>query len=553
MVFSPLLASAAPLLAADNPTLFTPLRHMGAVRKTSLTLLIVAAFAGGVFFTTAGANWAGIAGHLRSSEAAETSDVGTRLSANPATLEEAFVAVAERVNPTVVQIRSTREMRGRTQRNPFEGTPWEDFFGTPGGPGTPSIPSQGLGSGVIIREDGYILTNNHVVEDASALRVHLFGGAEYDATVVGTDPASDLAVVKIEARDLPAMSLGDINDVRVGQWVMAFGSPLAENLSNTVTSGIVSALGRYDDIQARQQEASLQGYIQTDAAINPGNSGGPLVNLRGELIGLNNAIYTRTGGYQGIGFAIPVDVIRNVSEQLIESGSVRRALLGVTIQGVSESLARALDLPRGAAQIGSVSEGSAAARAGLQESDIILALDGRELRDFREVTQRILNKRPGDEVEITFLRDRDRRTVKARLGERDMAAQAAENEEETPEARTEPAAAETARFADELGFSYANFAAIPAQQRNQMGLATASREGVVITDVDVASSAFRDAGIRAGYFIVSVNGEAVASLRDFEKAYRAVRPGETFFLRLQAVARDGSTSTVRTALTKPQG
>lgn len=504
----------------------------------------------GVLFTAAGANWAGIADFLRSSQAAET-ESGTRLDANPNTLEEAFVDVAERVNPTVVQIRSTREIQRRQGGNPFQGTPFEDFFGTPDmQPGQP-FQSQGLGSGVIIRPDGYILTNNHVVEGSSALRVHLFGGAEYDATVIGTDPASDLAVIKIDASSLPSVSYGRIEDVRVGQWVMAFGSPLAENLSNTVTSGIVSALGRFDDFQLRQQEAALQGYIQTDAAINPGNSGGPLVNLRGELIGLNNAIYTRTGGYQGIGFAIPVDVIRNVAEQLIESGGVRRALLGVTIGPVSESLARALDLPRGAAQVGSVSDGSAADRAGIEEGDIILALDGNELRDWREVTQRILNKRPGDEVEITFVRDRNRQTVSTRLGERDMTAAATPNDAAETPARPEPATAETARFADELGFTYANLASVPAQQRRRLGLDAEGRSGVVITDVDVNSAAFRDAGIRAGYFIASVNGEEIKSLRDFERIYGRIDAGDTFFMRLQAVSSDGATSTVRTALTKP--
>ncbi len=531
---------------------------MSTPRKSSLLLLLFAAFVAGIFFTTAGANWSGLADFLQHSNAAEVATGGTRIAgASPETLEEAFVMVAERVNPTVVQIQSEREMRGRGRTtNPFEGTPWEDFFGgmPEQGNGAPTPRAQGLGSGVILREDGYILTNNHVVEDAASLRVHLFGGEEYDAEIVGTDPASDLAVVKIDRTGLPSVSLGSQSDVRVGQWVMAFGSPLARNLSNTVTAGIVSALGRYDDAQ-RGADASLQGYIQTDAAINPGNSGGPLVNLRGELIGLNNAIYTRTGGYQGIGFAIPVDVIKNVSDQLISSGTVRRALLGVTIGEVSQTLAQALDVPRGAAQIGSVNKGSAADRAGLKEGDILVALDGRELRDFREVTQRILNKRPGDTVEIEYLRDRDRRTVTASLGERDMtAAEAAPQDGEEDEGRTQPTAAETARYADALGFTYANFSSLPTEQRRRLQIDPAlERQGVVITDVDTSSPAFRDAGIRAGYFIVSVNGEAVTSLRDFERIYAAVGNGDTFFVRLQAVGSDGTTSTVRTALTKSNG
>ncbi len=523
---------------------------MSSPRKTRFLFFVVLAFAAGVFFTVSSASFTGLADFFQTSHAAEnTPSVGTRLDANPETLEEAFVSVAERVNPTVVQIQSEREVSGRGPGvNPFEGTPFEDYFGGGQQPER-GFRSEGLGSGVIIRPDGYILTNNHVVEGATSLRVHLYGGAEYDATVVGTDPASDLAVVKIDVAGLPAVSLGSMEGVRVGQWVLAFGSPLSLGLSNTVTSGIVSALSRFDDSQLGQQEVSLQGYIQTDAAINPGNSGGPLVNLRGELVGINSSIYTRTGGYQGIGFAIPVDVIKNVSDQLIESGGVRRALLGVTIGPVSESLARALEIPRGAAQVGSVSPGSAAARAGIEESDVILAINGQELRDYREVTQRILNKRPGDEVELTILHDRARRTVTTRLGERDMKTADAGEEGENAPARREPAAAEKARFADELGFTYANAATLAPQQRRQMGLPD-GEAGVVISDVDVSSAAFRDAGIRVGYRIVSVNGTAVGSVGDFEQAYRKIKAGETFFLRLQATSRDGATSTVRTALTK---
>ncbi len=525
---------------------------MRASGKASLALFVVAAFVAGVFFTTAGANWLGLSDFLQHSQATESDTGGTRLiGSNPETLEEAFVQVAERVNPTVVQIRTERSIQ-RQQSNPFAGTPFEEYFGGVPQGDAPGRLAQGLGSGVIIRDDGFILTNNHVVEDASTLRVRLFSGEEYDAEVVGTDPASDLAVIRINRGELPSVSFGNMADVRVGQWVMAFGSPLAEDLSNTVTSGIVSALGRYNN-QQRGADASLQGYIQTDAAINPGNSGGPLLNLRGELIGLNNAIYTRTGGYQGIGFAIPVDVIKNVSDQLIDSGTVRRALLGVTIGPVSESLARALDLSRGAAQVGSVSSGSAAQRAGLEEGDIIVAIDGRELRDWREVTQRILNKRPGDSVEITFLRDRSRSTVSTTLGERDMTASAEATPSTTPE-RPEPAAAESPQFAEELGFTYANFSSLSQAQGARLGLDPAvSREGVIISDVNTSSAAFRDAGIRAGYFIASLNGTAVTSLRDFERAYREVGPGDTFFLRLQAIGATGATSTVRTALTKPRG
>lgn len=521
-------------------------------KQTPVSLLVVAAFLAGITFASAGINWLGLAPWFKGAEA-NLGEGTTRLEREVNTIEEAFVMVAERVNPTVVQIRSERVSRNPMRDqfggvDPFQGTPFEGFFGPPQGRQSPREQrSYGLGSGVIVREDGYILTNNHVVEGSDGLRVRLFSGEEFDATIVGTDPTSDLAVIRIQRSDLPVISLGNIERVRTGQMVMAFGSPLSEDLSNTVTSGIVSAVGRF----SADQRMGPVGFIQTDAAINPGNSGGPLVNLSGELVGLNNAIFTRTGGFQGIGFAIPVDVVRNVMEQLITSGNVRRAQLGVNISAVPEALARTLNIPRGAAQVGSVVPGSAADRAGLREGDIILAVDDVELSDWRALTQSIQNRRPGDEVRITYLRDDDRRTVTVTLGELQSTASAA-----TPNAGSSDNAPEderqSARYAEALGFTYVNFSSLSAADRQRFRLPSSlNRSGVFITDVDPGSAAFRDSGIRAGYFITHVNNTEVTSLAAFEQAYERVRAGADFQVRLLLVQPDGTTSTLRTALTKP--
>ncbi|MGI9175018.1 MAG: Do family serine endopeptidase [Rhodothermales bacterium] len=514
----------------------------------------MAAFVAGVLFSTAGANFFGQGDKIGTSSFAfgpgDTRRSGEAAPAPPvADFENAFVEVAERVNPTVVQIRAEKVASG-PGGNPFQGSPFEDFFdrfnprGEEDEEGAAPEPfrSEGLGSGVIAREDGYIITNNHVVEDAEYLSVVMLDGREMEAEIVGTDPNSDLAVIKVDADGLPAVSFATISDVQVGQWVMAFGSPLSQDLGNTVTSGIVSALGRYSP-QSRQY--TLQNFIQTDAAINPGNSGGPLVNLRGELVGINSQIYTRTGGNQGIGFAIPVNTVQNVTGQLIESGSVRRGRLGVQFRDVSESLGRALDLPRGAAQIAQVIEGTAADEAGLQEGDIIIALDGRELRDYRDLSQTILNRQPGEKIELTIIRDEEEETVTVTLGELD------EEEMQNASSERQAPSSEKKKLEESLGFSYEDLANLSEQQARRLRLNLddlESTEGVIVTDVDVDSPAFRDAGVRVGVVILSVDGESVADVEDFEEVYEGIEPGETFIVRLSYPGQPGST---RTALIKP--
>ena len=508
--------------------------NTGANKKLSIAVLLVTAFLAGVFFVTSAAN-------LFDDGALTTPGARADALASAAALSEAFEEVAETVNPAVVQIRSTRLIQPsqRQGQDPFQGTPFEDFFRAPGG-GVPGQPFEqdGLGSGAFIRGDGYIVTNNHVVEQADELEVVLFDGRTLRAEVVGADPFSDIAVLKVEGDDYPHLGFGEPDGLRVGQWVLAVGSPLDAELSNTVTAGIVSALGR-------RQGPGIANYIQTDAAINPGNSGGPLVNLDGEVVGINSAIATRTGGFQGVGFAIPVDIVRNTVDQIVESGTVERGYLGIGLSAVSPALARALDVPLGAAQVGTINEDAngqrPAADAGLEQGDVIVSVDGRALSDFRELISIISNKRPGERVAVVYNRDGDTREATITLGRRpgDVAA-VSDDGEGRPQGA--PQDAEPTSMED-LGLMLQNVTPAVTQQYR---LGKEASEGIVVTDVDRASEAFRDAELRPGDVITEVDRQPVTSVSAFERAYRGVRAGDTFLVRVQR----GSGSFL-TALTKP--
>jgi serine protease Do len=505
----------------------------GAKKKLSIAVLLATAFLAGVFFVTSAANLLG-PGAL-SGRDAQAADL-----ASAADLSEAFEAVAEAVNPAVVQIRSTRLItQGQGGEDPFRGTPFEDFFQfpRPGGPDGQPFEQDGLGSGAFIRADGYVVTNNHVVEQADELEVVLFDGRTLRAEVVGADAFSDIAVLKVEGDGFPYLGFGEDDALRVGQWVLAFGSPLDAELSNTVTAGIVSALGR-------RQGPGIANYIQTDAAINPGNSGGPLVNLEGEIVGINSAIATRTGGFQGIGFAVPVDVVRNTVDQLLEDGTVERGYLGIGIGPVTPSLARALGIPLGAAQVGTINEDAdgrrPAAEAGLETGDVIVSVDGHQLSDYRELISLVSNKRPGDEVTVVYNRDGDAHTATITLGRRpgDPTADAAapgrpQGGSEAPEPTS----------VEDLGLTLQNVTPTAAERYR---LGEEPPPGALITDVERDSEAYRDAELRPGDVITEVDREPVSSVAAFEQAYRGVRAGETFLLRVQR----GENSFL-TALTKP--
>jgi len=504
---------------------------MSARGKISIAVIVSAAFLGGILFATAGANLFDAGEAVGITTQAEprpngTTAVETSPAAGPASLQDAFTEVAESVNPAVVQIQAARTME---RRSPFAGTPFEDFFNR--GPQGGEYQSEALGSGVFIRSNGYIVTNNHVVEDAEELSVRLFDGSSLNAEIVGTDPASDLAVIKVETSDRPSISFGSSEDVRVGQWVMAFGSPLSQNLSNSVTAGIVSAIGRLRP----SQEMGVQNFIQTDAAINPGNSGGPLVDLNGRLVGINTAIATRTGGYQGIGFAIPATEVERISTALIEDGTVERAYLGVSYRPASQTLVENEDLPRGAAQIGAVEDGTPAAEAGLEPGDIIVAIDGDELTQYLQVGNIIGSLEPGDTVDLTIDRDGERQTLSVTLGSRDRQLETtASSESEAPSEE---------EMMQNLGLALQD---VTPQLANRLGMDEAT--GVIVVDVNPRSSMIRDSGLRPNMIIREVNGQTVESVDDFSSIYADIEEGEPF--RILAQTPDGTAMV--TSLRKPQ-
>ena len=489
--------------------------------KVSLAVIVGAAFIAGVLFSTAGANLLDLGDRtatptLASSSTASTLGPGTTAlsqptpqSARATTLQDAFTQVSESVNPAVVQIQSEQVVERR--RSPFQGTPFEDFFNR--GP-QQERRRQGLGSGVFVRSNGYIVTNNHVVENADKLSVRTFDGSEYDAEVVGTDSFSDLAVIKVDAMDMPSISFSDSESVKTGQWVLAFGSPLSEELSNSVTAGIISAVGR---LQPTSGEG-VQNFIQTDAAINPGNSGGPLVNLNGRLVGINTAIASRTGGYQGIGFAIPSSTVERVASQLIESGTVQRARLGISYRRAPQSLIENEDLPNGAAVVMQVMDNSAAADADLEPGDVIVSVDGQTLTENLQLSNLIAGKQPGDTVSLTVNRDGDTREVTAALGTREGSTTAA-SQSDTPS---------TDEMMSELGLALRN---VTPEIARRLELDRAA--GVVITDVDASNPMIADSGLQPNMVIVQMAGQEVPDMETFRTLYGQIEPGQAFRLMVR--------------------
>ncbi|MDX2283471.1 MAG: Do family serine endopeptidase [Bacteroidia bacterium] len=325
-----------------------------------------------------------------------------------------FVVAAEKVTPSVVHIKSTQVRASASQNNsvpdPFREFFGDDFFNfrSPG----PQGPSVGTGSGVILTEDGYIITNNHVIDKADDIEVSLFDNRTFKAELVGTDPSTDLALIKVDASGLVPVTIGNSDEVRVGQWVLAIGNPF--NLTSTVTAGIVSAKAR--NINILRERTAIESFIQTDAAINPGNSGGALVDLNGNLIGINTAIASNTGTFAGYGFAVPIRLARKVVEDLMQYGVVQRGYLGVTIRSLDGNLAKEKGLRQTeGVLIDSVGRGSAAADAGIRAGDVVTAVNGKTVRSASELQAIVGAQRPGDKVTLSVSRDGSSREVAVTL------------------------------------------------------------------------------------------------------------------------------------------
>jgi serine protease Do len=420
---------------------------------------------------------------------------GSSAVRSSATIATSYADIVEKVTPAVVTVRSEKRATTQTQESPFSDDPrFRDFFERqfPQLRQTPRV-QRGMGSGVIVESNGFILTNNHVVNGSSRVRIELSDRRIFDAKVVGTDAASDLAVLKIEAAKLPTLVLGDSDKVRVGDVVLAIGNPLG--LRQTVTSGIISAKGR----QTGLSDGSFEDFLQTDAPINQGNSGGALVNLNGELVGINSQILSPSGGSIGLGFSIPSNMAKSVMTQLIRNGKVQRGQLGVGIQDVNSDLADNLGLKevRGVI-VNSVTANGPAARAGIKQGDIIHSLDGTRINDGNELRNRVAQAGPNKAVTVGILRDGQELSVQATLGE--FQTRATATREENRNANDEPATE------GKLGLSLEPLTPELAGQ-----LKIKETDGLVVRNVQAGSPA-DDAGIVSGDVILQVNRQPARSV-----------------------------------------
>lgn len=419
-----------------------------------------------------------------------------------------FADIAQNVIPTVVSITSTQVDTIYYRSNPFDmfgfGFPFDDMRQRQQ-PQARERRQSGIGSGVIVSSDGYILTNSHVVAGAAEIKVKLYDDTEYYAKIIGVDTLSDVAVVKIasDIKNLPVAYIGDSEKLRAGDWVMAVGNPF--NLSSTVTVGIVSALGRYTEMP------QYQNFIQTDAAINPGNSGGALVNIDGELIGINTMIFTRSGGYMGIGFAIPIAMAKDIMEQLIYTGEVKRGWLGVSIANIDQSMYDAFGLKEKGVLINEVFENEPAQKAGIESGDIVVSLDGRKTPNVNELRNIAATLSAGKKYPIEIIRSGKKITLTVipsiRGENRDMSSSGEDKEEPSVNNKT-------------LG----------------MSLRESGRGMVAVENVDEKKSAARS-GIRAGDIILAIKTSPdkpfieISSVKDFNKEVKDVK-GDSFVLRL---------------------
>ncbi|NLO19104.1 MAG: Do family serine endopeptidase [Ignavibacteria bacterium] len=437
-------------------------------------------------------------------------------------LNNAFVSASQAVLPTVVSINVEIELSGR--KSPFHDQ-FEDFFeffGIPKGEGEEQGKrrSEGSGSGVIISSNGYIVTNNHVVENAVSISVKTYDKKEYKAELIGTDPHTDLALIKIDAKDLPVAHLADIDDVRIGEWVIAVGNPLG--LNSTITSGIVSAIGRGGLSLSRDRDGySIENFIQTDAAINPGNSGGGLFNLNGSLVGINTAIATRTGTYIGYGFAIPIDLVRAVALDLMDDGKINRGYIGVSIRTIDEVDAKTLGLEKvEGALVHNVLKDSPAEKSGLESGDVILEVDGKTISTSNELQSRLVLKRAGDKVNLTIWRDGKKINKNVKLEPRDGEAEelASKGDDDKEELSS------TVEF-EQLGFTVES---LSKDIKDKFDV----KQGAYVSKIKRYSLA-EQRGLSPNGVITKADRKDIKSPSDLKKIINSKKSGETILLHLK--------------------
>jgi len=479
-----------------------------AVRRLRASLLTLALLAGG-----------------HSAAAAADGAAGAAPTAPAASAQQnSYADAVQRVTPAVVTVRSERKVRA-SQQFPFMDDPrFREFFGqrTPRGEQEPRTERQsGLGSGVIVSRDGYILTNHHVIDGAEQITIETSDNRAFRARLVGSDPPSDLAVLKIEAANLPVLSLANSDEVRVGDVVLAVGNPLG--VGQTVTQGIISAKGRATGLG----DGSFEDFLQTDAPINRGNSGGALVSTTGELVGINSQILSPSGGSIGIGFAIPSNMARNVMQQLITTGKVRRGVLGIFGQALSADLAAGFGLEQArGALVSEVQPNSPAAAAGVRRGDVIVAIDGSPVADYNSLRNRIASTQPGSTVALRVLRDGREQQLRATLGEREAeAAREGESDGSGPGGQR--------ASGGRLGLSVEALTPEMAQRLNL----PADARGLLVTSV-TADGPAAEAGLRRGDLIQEVNRQPVNTREELNAAVN--RAGDKPLLLL--VTREGRSS-----------
>ncbi|MGM9695199.1 MAG: Do family serine endopeptidase [Alloprevotella sp.] len=442
-----------------------------------------------------------------------------------------LTVAAERAVNSVVYIKAVTNSRTQTvpYRDPFEDF-FGDFFGRGGGTRERKIETPkrtGTGSGVILTADGYIVTNNHVVENADELTVKLNDNQEFKARIIGTDATTDLALIKVEAKNLSPITVGSSDKLKLGEWVLAIGNPFS--LTSTVTAGIVSAKARTLGAKA----GSIESFIQTDAAINPGNSGGALVNAEGELVGINTMIMSQTGSYSGYGFAIPTSIMNKVIEDLKTYGTVQRALIGIRGTEVRNQIDLEKEEGRtpdygtvNGIYVTEVTADGAAEEAGLRKGDVITAIDGKEIQKFGELQEAIVNHRPGDKVKVTYLRDKKEHTVTLTLRNAQGTTTAVKNLD------TEAMGAALRPLTD--------------KEKEELNLAS----GLVITAI--RDGKFKDAGLTKGLIITKINDREMKTLEDFEDVVKQANLSSERVLWIRAKTLSGITRSFAVELSDPE-